>query len=127
YLIMGTDENLRRCLEARAAGRALTVTANYLHTFPTSSGAGPPNVLTYTADAAPARTFITSLATQRGVRERPTNDAQLEEALGRLRYAVSETRLADRGFERRTLSSFGQFGTLASQFAPADDATAEAR
>ncbi|HJU56065.1 MAG TPA: hypothetical protein VJ715_15890 [Pyrinomonadaceae bacterium] len=127
YLIMGTAENLRRCLEARGSGRTLVADDDYQRTVRPTSDSGPANVVTYTADAAPARTFVTALAAQRGVRERPANDAQLEEALRQLRYAVSETRLADRGFERRTRSSFGQFGALASQFAPADDATAEAR
>ncbi len=127
YLIMGTAENLRRCLEARGSGRTLVADDDYQRTVRPTSDSGPANVVTFIADAAPARTFVTALAAQRGVRERPTNDAQLEEALRQLRYAVSETRLADRGFERRTRSSFGQFGALASQFAPADDATAEAR
>lgn len=127
YLIMGTAENLRRCLEARGSGRTLVADDDYQRTVRPTSDSGPANVVTFTADAAPARTFVTALAAQRGVRERPANDAQLEEALRQLRYAVSETRLADRGFERRTRSSFGQFGALASQFAPADDATAEAR
>lgn len=127
YLMMGTTENLRRCLEAREAGRTLAADDDFQRTARLAAAAGPANVATFTADDAPARTFITSLATQRGVSERPVNAAQLQEALGQLRYAVSETRLADRGFERRTRSSFGQFGTLASQFAPADAATAEAR
>jgi hypothetical protein len=125
YLIMGTAENLRQCLEARAAARTLAGDDDYLRT---ALPAGEPaNVSTFTADAAPARTFITALATQRGVSERPADFAQLEEALGRLRYAVSVTRLADRGFERITRSSFGQFGALASQFAPPGDAAAAAR
>lgn len=127
YLMMGTAENLRRCLEARVAGRTLAADDDFRRTARLASAAGPANVATFTEDDAPARTFVTALASQRGVRERAVDLAQLEEALGRLRYALSETRLADRGFERRTRSSFGQFGSLASQFAPADDATAEAR
>ncbi len=127
YLVMGTAENLRRCLEARAARRTLAADDDFQRTARLGAAEGPTNVATFTEDDAPARTFITALANQRGVRERPLNAAQLEEALSQLRYAVSETRLADRGFERRTRSSFGQFGSLASQFAPADDTTAEAR
>ncbi|HEY0377417.1 MAG TPA: hypothetical protein VGC87_10730 [Pyrinomonadaceae bacterium] len=127
HLLMGTADNLRRCLAARSAGRSLAADEDFQRSARLASAGGPANVITFTEDFAPARTFITALAAQRGVRERPTNDAQLEEALRQLRYAVSETRLADRGFERRTRSSFGQFGALASQFAPSDDATAEAR
>jgi hypothetical protein len=80
------------------------------------------NVVTLTEDYTPARSFITSIATQRGVLERPFNEIEVENSLRQLRYAVSETRLVDGGFEKRTRSAFGQFGSLASQFAPADEA-----
>jgi hypothetical protein len=52
---------------------------------------------------------------------------ELEGVLRRLRYTVSETQIVEGGFEKRTRSSFGQFGALASQFAPANDSTAAAQ
>jgi hypothetical protein len=61
------------------------------------------------------------MAAQKGVRAQPANEAQLEEALRGLRYALSETRIMDGGFEKRTRSSFGQFGALAAQFATETD------
>jgi hypothetical protein len=61
------------------------------------------------------------------VHERPANEVEFEGALRRLRYAVSETQIVDGGFEKRTRSSFGQFGALASQFAPGNDSTAATR
>jgi hypothetical protein len=126
-LIMGTAGNLRRCLEARSAQRTLAEDPEFKQAARSVNAAGPSNVVTFTEDYAPARTFVTALAAQRGVRERPTDEAALEEALRRLRYAATETQATDGGFERRTRSSFGQLGALASQFAPSDDATAEAR
>ncbi|HYG81103.1 MAG TPA: hypothetical protein VD861_11980, partial [Pyrinomonadaceae bacterium] len=126
-LLIGTAENLRRCLEARSAGRTLAADSEFKHAAGSLNSHGPANAVTFTEDYAPARTFITALAAQRGVRERPPDEAALEEALRRLRYAATETQATDGGFERRTRSSFGQFGALASQFAPSDDATAEAR
>ena len=126
-LIMGTAENLRRCLEARSAKQTLAEDPEFKQAARSVNATGPSNVVTFTEDYAPARTFITALAAQRGVRERPTDEAALEEALRRLRYATTETQAIGGGFERITRSSFGQFGALASQFAPSDDTTAEAR
>jgi hypothetical protein len=126
HLLMGTAENVRRCLEARKAGQTLAAYDNFQRAARSSSAGGAANVVTFTDDYAPARTFITAMATQRGLRERPLNESQLESALKGLRYALSETRIVDGGFEKKTRSSFGQFGTLASQFAPAGEPTAAA-
>lgn len=124
HLIMGTAENVRRCLEARRMRRTLAADDDFQRSAHLASTSGPVNVMTFTEDYAPARSFMTALATQRGMRERPVNEAGLEEALRRLRYTVSETQIVDGGFERRTRSSFGQFGTLVSQFAPTNSSTA---
>lgn len=121
-LLIGTAENLRRCLEARRSNQALEADYVFRQSARLVSVNLPLNVVTLTKDYAPARAFITAIATQRGVRERPFNELEVENALRQLRYAVSETRMVDGGFERRTRSAFGQFGTLASQFAPADEA-----
>jgi hypothetical protein len=124
-LIMGTAENVRRCLEARSTGKTLAADDDFQRTTRMVSTNSSVNVVTLTEDYAPARTFITAIAAQRGVRERPFNETEMESALVRLRYAVSETKIVDGGFERSTRSSFGQFGTLASQFAPADNSDSE--
>jgi hypothetical protein len=81
------------------------------------STASPAFAVTFTDDSAPARTFISAIAAQRGARTQSANNSALESALGQLTYAASETRLVEDGFEKRTQSSFGQFGALASQFA----------
>jgi hypothetical protein len=124
HLIMGTADNVRRCLEARKTSQTLTADDVFQQTARLVSASSSANVVTFTEDYAPARTFITAIATQRGVRERPVNETELENALRRLRYAVSETQIVDGGFEKKTRSAFGQFGALASQFAPSNDSTA---
>jgi hypothetical protein len=121
HLIMGKAENVRRCLQAQRTGQTLAAADRFQRSARLISASSPANVVTLTVDDAPARTFIMSIAAQRDMRERPFNELEFENALSRLRYAVSETKIVDGGFEKKTRSSFGQFGSLASQFAQADD------
>ena len=117
HMMMGSEANVRRCLEARAQGRALAASDVFQRTARLRSTASPAFAVTFTDDSAPARTFISAIAAQRGARTQSANNSALESALGQLTYAASETRLVEDGFEKRTQSSFGQFGALASQFA----------
>lgn len=117
HLMMGSEANVRRCLEARAQAQTLAAADAFQRAARLSSATGPAFAVTFTDDSAPARTFISAIAAQRGASTQPVNSADLERALGQLTYAVSETRLIESGFERKTHSSFGQFGTLAAQFA----------
>jgi hypothetical protein len=121
HLLLGPDAHVRLCLEAIAKGQTLATSDNFQSTTKLVSKTNPPNVITFTEEGASALGFIKAIAAQREARERPMNAAQLEEVLNGLRYVVSETKLIDGGFERRTRSSFGQFGSLASQFTPAED------
>ncbi|HKR02148.1 MAG TPA: hypothetical protein VJT09_15840 [Pyrinomonadaceae bacterium] len=121
YLLLGTADRVRRCLEARGAGRTLASDEIFQRTARLVSQDSRANVITLTEDQVPARTFVTAIASQRGMRERPAVESELEGALTRLRFAVSETQVVDGGFERRTRSSFGQFGALAAQFAPSPE------
>ncbi|MDQ3819136.1 MAG: hypothetical protein M3362_15865, partial [Acidobacteriota bacterium] len=115
----GPEETVRRCLEARAASLTLATADDFRRTTQqVVSASSPASVVTYTEDHAPARTFIEAISNQKGARMRPPNQEGLEKALGQLRYAVSETKVVEGGFERRTHSSFGQFGSLVSQFVP---------
>lgn len=121
-LLIGTAENVRRCLEARRLNQTLAADDVFQRSARIVSANNPVNVVTLTEDYASARTFITAIVMQRGVRERPANETELENSLRQLRYVVSETRIVEGGFEKRTRSAFGQFGALASQFAPANEA-----
>lgn len=126
-LIMGKADNVRRCLEARKASQTLAAAADFQQTTRLLSNGSSANVVTFTDDYASARTFITAMSNQRSVRERPLNEMELERALKNLRYALSETQIVEGGFEKITRSSFGQFGTLASQFVPANESQAASR
>jgi hypothetical protein len=124
HLILGSEENVRRCLKALAEKQTLATANNFQKSLQIVAGNAPPSVVTFTEDRAPARSFIEAIANQKGARSTPMNQTALENALAQLRYAVSETQLVEGGFERRTLSSFGQFGALASQFVqPAEGET----
>jgi hypothetical protein len=120
-LMLGTADNVRRCLEARRSNLTLAADKIFQRTALLVSADSSMNVVTYTEDYAPARSFISAMTRQRGLRERPVNETELESALKGLRYAASETQIVEGGFEKRTRSSFGQFGSLASQFAPSNE------
>jgi hypothetical protein len=119
-LILGKVETVRRCLEARAGRATLGSSENFKRTL-VSIGGGSVVIAQYYSDQASAATFIRAIATQKAASERALDEARLEGALEQLRYSVSENQLVDGGFERKTRSSFGQFGSLASQFAPPDN------
>ena len=117
-LLMGSASSVRRCLEARAAGQTLSQADRFKEAARLASISGNANALTDTDDRGPARTFMTAIATQRGATVKDFNATEFMRALDQIPYAVSSTRLAEGGFEKITRSSFGQFGTLAAQFAP---------
>lgn len=120
HLLLGKEENVRLCLEARRKNQTLAASDDFKKTTQ-AVAADPAIVVTYTDDQASAQTFIKAMAAHKGLSERVLNESQLDNALRQLRYAFSETQLVDGGFARKTQSSFGQFGTLASQFAPSGD------
>lgn len=115
HLLLGKEESVRRCLEARMTSQTLAVSPVFQKSTQMVSG-GTALSVTLTDDRSAARTFITAMASPRGGSERSFSETKLDEALVNLRFAASETRLVDGGFERRTRSSFGQFGMLVSQF-----------
>ncbi|HEY6189079.1 MAG TPA: hypothetical protein VIW80_15590 [Pyrinomonadaceae bacterium] len=117
-LVMGATSNVRRCLEARANGQTLGQADAFKAAARLAAMNSAANALTYTDDRSPARNFIIAIASQRGAVVKPFNETEVERSLSRLPYAVSATRLSEGGFEKTTRSSFGQFGALASQFAP---------
>ncbi|HEX8143028.1 MAG TPA: hypothetical protein VF553_10575 [Pyrinomonadaceae bacterium] len=118
-LVMSTTTaSVRRCMEARARGQALSQSDAFKKASRLASMNGTANALTYSDDRPSARNFIVAIAGQRGASAKAFNATEFERALSQVPYAVSATRLADGGFERTTRSAFGQFGSLAIQFAP---------
>jgi hypothetical protein len=117
-LVMGATTSVRRCLEARTKGENLAQANAFREAARLASMNSQANALTYTDDKTLARSFIGSIAGQRGATAKPFNQQEFERSLGQLPYTVSATRLLEGGFEKTTRSSFGQFGALAAQFAP---------
>lgn len=118
-LLLGKPENIRRCLEARAATQTITSADGYTRALGGVDRTTPPVSYTLTNDTAAARDLILAVAARRLLRERDPDAAQLTAALAKLPYILTETRLVEGGFERKTRSAFGQFGAIAVQFAPA--------
>lgn len=117
-LLMGPTERVRRCLEARARGETLESAPPFQKAAQIITTEPPANTITYTSDAVPAASLVGALSSQKGMRTGQPNEAELARALQDLSFAFSETRLVEGGFEKRTRSAFGQFGTLAAQFSP---------
>jgi hypothetical protein len=110
FLLMGSEEDVRRCVrshvEENEAGRddplkAVTASFNGRTAF----------TRTLTDERESERAVLSSFA-RRG------DATRLEAALARRRYAVSETLLAEGGFEKRTRSAFGLFGEIVTRTAP---------
>lgn len=115
FLILGTEEDVRSCLSARAEKRTLASTER-LKTAAASSSDRQAHVMTVTSDEEAARSFVLNFARRRkGV---TFDEGGFRLALGRLPYSVSETRITHDGIEKRTRSSFGQLGVIVARFAP---------
>ena len=118
YFLLGSPEDVRHCLAARATQTAITSSssskeslAHYLEQPSTA------NVVTYARDSERARAFFTAVATIRGTRNSPSF-AAVDRLIEALPYATTETTLAESGFERRTRSALGQFASLVSFLTP---------
>lgn len=103
HLVLGAAADVRRCLAARQEGRTLRGAAGFRGAFGVSQ---PPALAqTVTDDGDSVVNVITSLSRRGGAAGRgrmPPRES----------YSVTETRLGETGFERRTLSAFGQFGEI---------------
>lgn len=113
YLLLGSEEDVRRCVGAHAEGRTLKG-AEAFKAAAQNFFDGPPFALTLTDDRDSTRAALSHFA--RGGAH--ADQAALERALARRAYSVSETRLADGGFEKKTRSTFGLFGEVVTRFAP---------
>ena len=117
YLIMGGADEVRRCLHERVASHTLNASDALRQAARTAATNDAPNVLTFTNDDEPARRFISFLSRQSGVRKSAPNLDALRKALAAIPYTLSETRLVEGGFEKKTRSSFGQFGAMVVRLA----------
>ena len=117
YLLMGTEDDVRSCVAARSEGRTLK-NADAFKT--TARGLFDETALarTLTDERDSVRSVLSSFARSGDTGSTRANPSALEAALAKRAYSVSETRLVEGGFEKRTRSSFGLFGEIVTRFAP---------
>ena len=115
YLLMGSEADVRRCLDARTQGRTLRDSAA-LKSASQNFSDQQPFARTLT-DEREATSSVIAYFARRGARPAP-NQTALEEALAHRGYSASETRIAEGGFEKRTRSAFGLFGEVVKRFSP---------
>lgn len=118
HLLMGPTQQIRRCLNARLRGQTLATDEAFQKAARSIEKQVPSNTVTYTSDSAAAQAFMAVIVKQKAMLEGQPSEMEMSRALDNLSFAVSETRLVENGFEKRTRSSFGQFGNLAAQFSP---------
>ncbi|HWS56377.1 MAG TPA: hypothetical protein VN228_19720 [Pyrinomonadaceae bacterium] len=100
HLILGGAADVRRCLAARQEGRTLRQVEGFERLAAPSS---PPALAqTLTDERESIHAVLASLSRRDPPPARPARPF----------YSVTETRLAETGFERKTLSAFGQFGEV---------------
>lgn len=109
YLLLGSEDEVRRSIGAREAGRALRETPA-LTDLSRDFFDGPAFTRTLTDDRESARAFLSNFGGRGG-------EGRLEEVLARRGYSLSQTRLAEGGFEKRTRSAFGLFGEVVARAA----------
>src|SRR5207237_2673423 len=101
-----------------ASTHTLTASSGFTRAATSITTNDPAGIVSFTDEREAMRSFITLLAWQRALRANNVpNDAAFRRALDERAYSVSETRPVEGGFEKRTRSAFGQFGTLARQLA----------
>lgn len=118
HLILGSEEGVRRSLQARAAGRTLGASESFKKPLGAFTTNATPLALTFTDERDSASKFITLVARRNPAKSAAPDAATLARAVSSLPYTMSATRLATDGFERKTVSPFGQFANIALQLAP---------
>lgn len=107
YLIMGEEEDVRRCLAAHAAGKALKNSTSFAADA-SSFASEPPFVTTAALDDAPARAVVQHVSGKGGSRHESATVST--EPLRP--YSLSRTRLTPEGLNKVTRSSFGLIGEM---------------
>lgn len=118
-LLIGPEAALRRCLVARAGGATLGGADNFRRARQFAAQEIWDSA-TYTDDRDAAYSLVAALLPSPAARAEFTSRREAAQRtggdwLGQIPYAVTLTRFSDDGVERRTRSSFGQFGTIVAQ------------
>lgn len=116
YLLLGAPDDVRRCLAARAAQHTLAAREAFERATRLVTTEDPAGIISFTDDRTATYTLLTLFGRQKVLRTNSTpNESALQRALAARPYAITETRPVEGGFERRTSSAFGLFGTIAGQ------------
>ncbi|HYY41476.1 MAG TPA: hypothetical protein VE775_02015, partial [Pyrinomonadaceae bacterium] len=116
YLLLGAPDDVRRCLAARAAQHTLATREAFERATRLVTTEDPAGVISFTDDRTATYTLLTLFGRQKVLRTNSApNESALQRALEARPYALTETRPVEGGFERRTSSAFGLFGTIAGQ------------
>ena len=118
YFILGSPEDLRRCLSVGAKQTGSSLSAQLSVAAYHTAVQDAANVITYAQDGERVRGLVTTLARTRNSNSSVVPNVDLERVIKQLPYAVTETELDNYGLERRTRSPLGQFSTLISLLAP---------
>ena len=116
YLLLGTKDNLRRCLLAKQQESTLSSSGIFSKSLATASLTGPSHVFTFTSDSRQARDFIIFAARHPATHGQPFNMHELDLQIEQLPIAYTKMRFVENGIERTTKSTFGLLGVLATQF-----------
>jgi hypothetical protein len=114
FLILGSEESVRRCLIARTGARVLANVQGFPQLF-TPALSKPPASVSVSSEAS----LLTELQPKRLQSDQLTYALEpgLNQALKTGLFSESQTVLSLNGFQRLTVSDFGLFGNLIRQFA----------
>ncbi len=116
-LLLGPEDDVRRCLAAIRDRRTLGSEEAFKAVRQDIFG-GSAFVSTLTDERESARAVVGYFARGGAGKSAPADPQALERVLADYAYSPSETRLTDAGFEKKTLSAFGQLGEIVVRFAP---------
>jgi hypothetical protein len=111
HLLMGDPDAVRSCLQG--PGNDI---GKFLQN-PFGMSASSP-VVTYTDDSDRVRSFFSAFAKANNNHPSAATLDQMDQAIGRLPYAVTETNIESDGLIRRTRSPLGQFSTFVAYLFP---------
>lgn len=105
HLVLGNDVEVRLCLGSFLLGQTPVKQLTEL-----SGGSSSSSITTYTRDDERVLNFFRAIARAEG--RAVTKSDELMRKLEALPYSSTQTTLGERGLERTTVSSFGQFGNV---------------
>lgn len=117
YVLIGSAEDVRRWSQVLRQSE-VTPTKEFQKMTHFVSSSRPACVVTYTNDSDRVRNFISAIARAQGKPSIVTEPSEVHSTFEDLPFSVTETILDDQGVDRRTRSSFGQFGTLITLLFP---------